>query len=1400
MWNYLNKFRIYQDLAFKVTIGLLVSVGMIAVFQNCSTPKQTDVSLNPNVAPIGGSDKSPLIAPNTVKSKLIGGVEVPGFDTGTWIHAFVDDRCVLSREAIIKQAPFYFLDPYLAQQYPFNENVGRFNISLISFQLTSFLSLRDFERSLSLDACASGSYATSSSPTAFTYSGPNTRQGFENAWNQMGLDASILQSLQALNGSTKVNVGIAGLGFKTDLNPPLPLSQNAVGMPSGVPNSAGTVLASMIATPQSSISFRGVADGVAQLTPIVVPQNRTMSQLAFWLVKQAVNRGAEVFLLPFWTADENFCDPLIGQAFFYAIERGTTIVLPAGNGVGAGRPPAPGEIVGPRDFSLFQPSSTAQGSCWARYFRGVINVASSTNNQSMTEILSASNYGHEGVELIAPGQDVTGMGDDSRGVLMSGTEVSAALTAGAVAHIVSFYKKKGWFYSPWLVEDTLMNGSNQASNLPDTGRTVRRKKVLNFTSLKNFLTTLNSGSESDSRNQATDNPESGQSINLSSLAPGEQPIKLDVFSRMSNVFVRDRNQFQAVLYYASGALEVITDTAVWSSSDATNFPVDSSGVVRPTRPGTFTITARHPRISGLVGSYNAVAVDVDTVSGTNSRLVRLEIENYDSRYPSVEAYQNGYKLKALQLFLNAYAVYEDGRRRKVSDNVGFSVLHGTQTIGWSDSQSSHLITLDNFVGDLRGGEWHDLIIFYRGHKEIFRLFMPTYEWVGWRWVNGPADRTAIVKERLADSIDLYLVDRWNEFAFKYPMCRFLGGERDCRRNLSDTGRGSKCDFRVCGRLSTSTLPAQPAEGSYQLNQEYRFWGTGVESVKNTSINVRLTRPQMTQYFNDGPYFMRNDGPGPYTAGVLLAQGPIQLAPLCVRINARVHERNQSLGIDGFVNYRHYDDQSDITISTPAGYSGFIGDKASLSILLTVPSADPITANFSLRDSQISAQVAGPSRLLADPADPVFNLGEEYFGSLNLTTPRALPQLPAHPGINPNCSLPARANGSHSGTGTENDPFILCNWDDFSALANSTSGYLDRAYAALGKDIDLTGTSFLPVGLKNLKQLDGRNHRFRNAALIDREADVFLLSNIGTVKRIVFVSNRLTGRKVSLLKAIGELEDIFAFDNTLVGSQVVGVATYTGACRRVFTRNEIRYDNTAYSVCKSSTDIPTYESFSRDNVTFVGVVGSSPTYGGLSSAVIASGSASTIVAGGSIAGVARAFCYKCYSEVNITASNYSFVGGILHALDTYGSIEVGESRAQITAVGPQSGEGYVGGIAAFVGGVGKLSFLFENRHFALNKVGHTNLINSVFSGRVSGAGYLGGLFGLNVSQTDLYVTNTQMTGTVEGTGVKGSLIGKAQGSCVSSVTPGIKTRNVSKPSSLPVIGDRRGASVQNSTDY
>lgn len=1385
--------REYKLAIIKIIFGCLVWFGLVSVFQNCSPKMKLNSAENPNVSPIGTGSKDTLVAPNTVKNKLIDGVEVSGFEAGTWIHAFVEDRCVLSRKATIQETPFYFLDKHLKQQYNFEENVGKFNISMVSFQLETFVSKSDFEDSLAFDACSNGTYASSSTPLGIVFNAPDSNSGFTNTWNQMGLNESVLGALLSLNGSTKVNVGIAGYGFKTDLNPPLPLSDNVVGLSKGKPNSLGTVLASIIASPKSEINFRGVADGVAQLTPLVMPETNKVANLVFSLVKQAVNRGSEVFVMPVWAAEDNFCDPLIGQALYYAIARGTTIILPAGNAVGGPTLPA-GEIIGPRDFRLFESGKTAQVSCWARYFRGVINVASSTNKLDETEILSSSNFGNEGVELIAPGQEVTGMNDISQSQLVSGTEVSAALTAGAVAHIISFYKFKGWYYSPWLVEDTLMNGSRTASNLPLTGKTVRNRKVLDFSALKNFLAVLSSGTEADSRKQTTDNPESGQSMNLASVAPTEKAIRFDVYSKESNVYVKDRAQFQAVYYYRAGALKVVTDDVVWSSSDPINFPVDSHGVASPKIIGSFTISAKDP-VTGSSSSYTTQAVDVDTVSGTNSKLVRIELKSKWDFSPAIEAVDGGYNMKTLWLSIDAFAVYEDGRKRLVTDYVAWALMYKGALLGGSETTSS-FNNLHYLYGHFRGGEAHDLILYYRGHMEKTKLFAPTYEWIGWRWV--PAAYNAYLKDRQMDgnTISVYNVGSWGKLSFKYPLCKLLGKEEICPRNPDDPeGPSWKCDTIICGRLNTSTLPKEGIvkSGAYVVHQAYKFWGDNTGTEMKSSIDVNLVEAPLTKVID---YFGMSIVAQGSSSAIFMKNDPIQLAPMCANLYAHIVNQNLDLGIkDDFFANRYYDSQSDITVTASGSpYTDFSGDKVKQRILFKKP-ADKIVVDYKLNDLLLNTKINGPTQLSGDPLDPIFNRTDSFFSKMNLVTPKKLPDLPIETALDARCGLPAKANGSHAGTGTELDPFLLCSWNDFLLMTKNTpAATLKMSYLALGNNIDLSGVTFPSVNLKEARGLDGRNYRIKNASMIDAENDLAIFLDVASAKNLVFLDNIITGKRTSLIQA-KKISQIFAYNNTLTGTYVSGVSDAAGDCRNIYTKNKIRFSTFGVGIGSSGSIV--FESFAEDDARYTGIVGDHSTYLGVGGGAIASGSASTITGGQRVSGVADSLCYKCYSNVNITTANFLWAGGIMLHLTTGGTIEVGESNATINV----TGTGYAGGIAATVGKIDRTAYLYDLTSFYLGYFGHVNLVNSKFTGKISGSGFIGGLFGQSVTQTDLYITNTQVTGTVEGSGVKGSLVGKSEGVCVSTETPVIRTRGVSKDSSLPVIGERSpGVSIQNSVEY
>lgn len=604
-----------------------------------------------------------------------------------------------------------------------------------------------------------------------------------------------------------------------------------------------------------------------------------------------------------------------------------------------------------------------------------------------------------------------------------------------------------------------------------------------------------------------------------------------------------------------------------------------------------------------------------------------------------------------------------------------------------------------------------------------------------------------------------------------------------------------CDRYICGHLLSSTIPNYgsfpPAPGDYKVHQEYKFWGNGSGDVKTASVDVKLVSVPKEKYFKEVHLTISN------SKEIFLKNSPRQIAPMCGNINAQLNERNVQFGIDDLFGFRGYDSGSVLSMTaSQSPYNNFVGDQNRHRILFK-NAANNFNVNFTLTDLNLSTNINELSWLGNDPLDSTFDYAETTFGGLGLVTPRVLPELPASPPIDSRCASQAQANGSHGGNGSRVDPFVFCNLGEISLFVSSTTvAQMRTTHVALGNNIDFTGWIGSGINMKGVMSFDGRNYRVKNASMLDTENDLVIFSGIESASSFVFIDNDLKGRKVQLLEA-RIISDVYAYDNKLEGREVYGVTETNRYCQRVFTRNILRYLNQGYGICGALATA--FESFSKDTVNYIGVPGNG-IFLGVAGVGIASGSASVIVGGSQIGGVADTFCYKCYSDVDISTSNYVRVGGILSNLATSGTIEVGESNARILV----AGTGYAGGIAGSVGVIRADSIPdLSGGSFLLGKFGHTNLVRSKFTGSISGTGYIGGIFGEDTSQVDLYITNTLVSGTVAGDGVKGSLVGKASGFCVASENPKLKGRGIliNTTSVIPSVGNgRAGAAIKDYDPY
>ncbi|MBY0369486.1 S8/S53 family peptidase [bacterium] len=324
----------------------------------------------------------------------------------------------------------------------------------------------------------------------------------------------------------------------------------------------GTQVASVLAG-QSTASL-GLVKGIATLYPIKAIENTVGLANA---IAQATNDGADVVNMSV-SAMGDGCDPLVGQAIFRAIEKGVFFTLSAGNGekdpagVSVGLPLYPGSDDGPKDRrQTFVPA------CWGRYFKGALTVGALQTGTSSLALFS--NFG-DSVEIVAPGTLIPVMGLGGAASFDSGTSFAAPQVAAAAALVIAYHKKNGWDYSPWLVEDILLNSAAKTQSLAWANRFSFEGNTLDFASLSERLTYLESLSADGRRREPSFNPREGQG-----WKPNENLAKVDrvVVTASPSSIVRpgDLIQLTATIYKKDGQSVDVTNAVDWTTQDANLF-------------------------------------------------------------------------------------------------------------------------------------------------------------------------------------------------------------------------------------------------------------------------------------------------------------------------------------------------------------------------------------------------------------------------------------------------------------------------------------------------------------------------------------------------------------------------------------------------------------------------------------------------------------------------------------------------------------------------------------------------------------------------------------------------------------------------------------------------------------
>lgn len=408
--------------------------------------------------------------------------------------------------------------------------------------------------------------------------------------------------------------------------------------------------------------------------------------------------------------------------------------------------PVPGQVISPKDNETLYFGNTSFPACWGRYFKGAVTVGA-VGRQN--DIASFSNYGEDSVELAAPGVDIATVSLGNKVIQTQGTSFSAPLAAGAAAMIIAFHKqqqreledsggdKYEWYYSPWLVEDILVNSTRKVASLeahtpshdsqfyaasilsngkvynqysePGGQRVFRKGRFLHLGDLSDYLLNMKGQSYNERRAQESDNKEFDRGFDPeNSDDEGVRIIGLQAYTEMGVSRNRDRVQVQAVAYFSNGSTRVITDEAEWSTTEPENVPIDSQGIAYPRLDyvGVVDFTAKWGGRTSKPTSF--FVADVDVVSGSDS-LIPVEIKNVIV----------GEDCSALSWRTIAY--YENGGSRNVTYYASHSLDRPLYQIhsGWL----SRALTT-------RPGEELTFTSFYYGKKAQLQFTSPECQYLG----------------------------------------------------------------------------------------------------------------------------------------------------------------------------------------------------------------------------------------------------------------------------------------------------------------------------------------------------------------------------------------------------------------------------------------------------------------------------------------------------------------------------------------------------------------------------------------------------------------------------------------------------------------------------------------------
>lgn len=385
----------------------------------------------------------------------------------------------------------------------------------------------------------------------------------------------------------------------------------------------GTAVASIIGAKRgNSIGIRGLSSDIVEILPVkVASENGVASSddVANGILL-AINYGAEVINLSLGGRTSG-CDVILGYAIEYGIKRNVFFTIAAGNQSSL--------IIPARRDSVVSFEPTITPSCWGLYFKGAITVAA--GNTDYSNLRPTSNFG-SAVELLAPGENILTYSLANQLTSFSGTSFSAPMVASAAALTIAVHKKNAWKFDPWLIEDLLLNGSQENKNIVDK---VYKGKFLNLASLANYLKEIAKRPETERSKEPYNDPTLGDGYRYTADGTSKM-MRLEVLTTTKLINSAERAAVRARAYYDNGSYFVVTDKVRWTSSNSTLLPISQNGVVEPQPDAvgkTFTVSAEY------LGFVSAISINVNSISdliGDYSQVQSLALSIIGKRHNQIQ--------------------------------------------------------------------------------------------------------------------------------------------------------------------------------------------------------------------------------------------------------------------------------------------------------------------------------------------------------------------------------------------------------------------------------------------------------------------------------------------------------------------------------------------------------------------------------------------------------------------------------------------------------------------------------------------------------------------------------------------------------------------------------------------